>query len=558
MRGLQEEQTYVQLKNPLRLNLVFECLLTLLQDPRWASWNLGVFVCIRCSGIHRGMGTHISRVKSVDLDSWTEEQMASILSWGNARANKYWEAKLAQGHVPSEAKIENFIRTKYELKRWAMEGPRPDPATLEVAGDDDVPLSVVKEKQTVVRSESLRKAPTGAGASGQNAPAMEADLLGGVDNPPRSSTTEPALSSSKVPPKAEPAAPKTTTNSSLLGLDFLGESSAPPRPASTSSVSTPGAQSRPDLKQSILSLYASAPKPQPQQQQSFGGMGSPPLGHQQQHSSGGGGFTDAFSSLSMSNNTSPPPAAADPFASFGSASRSPPPPKHSSNSSFGGLGGGSFFDSKPAQPAQPAPQHQQKPSDGGFGDFGSFASPPAPSQPSQFSQPAPSHSNDLFSLDSPVVSTPPIPQATTSPPAQSNSVFNLSAPPPSNPAPQQSPPKPAAPAAFPTSGLSGADVWGGNEWASSTPAAAPAPSNPPAPASSGNDFGWGNSGGSFANTPIVPGSGGGFNPAPKVSADEDFGGWASSTGPSNNTSTSKPATGGFGGADEDLFSNVWQ
>ena len=30
-------------------------------DPRWASWNLGCFLCIRCSGIHRSMGTHISK-----------------------------------------------------------------------------------------------------------------------------------------------------------------------------------------------------------------------------------------------------------------------------------------------------------------------------------------------------------------------------------------------------------------------------------------------------------------------------------------------------------------
>ena len=34
------------------------------------------------------MGTHISRVKSVDLDSWTDEQLQSVLKWGNARANK--------------------------------------------------------------------------------------------------------------------------------------------------------------------------------------------------------------------------------------------------------------------------------------------------------------------------------------------------------------------------------------------------------------------------------------------------------------------------------------
>ena len=35
----------------------------------------GVYLCIRCSGIHRGMGTHISRVKSIDLDMWTPQQM---------------------------------------------------------------------------------------------------------------------------------------------------------------------------------------------------------------------------------------------------------------------------------------------------------------------------------------------------------------------------------------------------------------------------------------------------------------------------------------------------
>ena len=89
---------------------------------------------MRCAALHRKLGTHISKVKSVDLDTWTDEQLQSVLKWGNARANKYWEAKLAPGHVPSEAKIENFIRTKYESKRWVMDGPMPDPAAL---GEDD-------------------------------------------------------------------------------------------------------------------------------------------------------------------------------------------------------------------------------------------------------------------------------------------------------------------------------------------------------------------------------------------------------------------------------------
>ena len=43
--------------------------------PRWASWNIGVYVCIRCAGIHRNLGVHISKVKSVNLDTWTEEQI---------------------------------------------------------------------------------------------------------------------------------------------------------------------------------------------------------------------------------------------------------------------------------------------------------------------------------------------------------------------------------------------------------------------------------------------------------------------------------------------------
>ena len=49
--------------------LIFD-IIHLSLDPDWASINLGALICIECSGIHRNLGTHLSRVRSLDLDEW--------------------------------------------------------------------------------------------------------------------------------------------------------------------------------------------------------------------------------------------------------------------------------------------------------------------------------------------------------------------------------------------------------------------------------------------------------------------------------------------------------
>lgn len=49
-----------------------------LTAPRWTSAKLGVFICMKCSGIHRSMGTHISFVRSVALDNWKDHEVASF------------------------------------------------------------------------------------------------------------------------------------------------------------------------------------------------------------------------------------------------------------------------------------------------------------------------------------------------------------------------------------------------------------------------------------------------------------------------------------------------
>ncbi|KAL9266558.1 putative ADP-ribosylation factor GTPase-activating protein AGD15 [Drosera capensis] len=84
--------------------------------PRWASVNLGIFICMQCSGIHRSLGVHISKVRSTTLDTWLPEQVAFMQSMGNARANSYWEAKLPPNF--SKSGIDRFIHTKYVDKKW--------------------------------------------------------------------------------------------------------------------------------------------------------------------------------------------------------------------------------------------------------------------------------------------------------------------------------------------------------------------------------------------------------------------------------------------------------
>ncbi|XP_038594023.1 stromal membrane-associated protein 1-like [Micropterus salmoides] len=90
------------------------------KGPRWASWNLGVFMCIRCAGIHRNLGVHISRVKSVNLDQWTPEQIQSMVDMGNSRARKLYEAHLPENfrRPQTDQAVEVFIRDKYERKKY--------------------------------------------------------------------------------------------------------------------------------------------------------------------------------------------------------------------------------------------------------------------------------------------------------------------------------------------------------------------------------------------------------------------------------------------------------
>uniref|UniRef100_A0A1W7RJB4 Arf-GAP with coiled-coil, ANK repeat and PH domain-containing protein n=1 Tax=Agkistrodon contortrix contortrix TaxID=8713 RepID=A0A1W7RJB4_AGKCO len=95
-----------------------------LADPRWASINLGITLCIECSGIHRSLGVHFSKVRSLTLDSWEPELLKLMCELGNSVINRVYEANrekmgAKKPHPGSQRQEkEEYIRAKYVDRRF--------------------------------------------------------------------------------------------------------------------------------------------------------------------------------------------------------------------------------------------------------------------------------------------------------------------------------------------------------------------------------------------------------------------------------------------------------
>uniref|UniRef100_A0A8C1RN79 Un-named sa1614 n=1 Tax=Cyprinus carpio TaxID=7962 RepID=A0A8C1RN79_CYPCA len=87
-------------------------------DPTWISINLGILTCIECSGIHREMGVHHSRIQSLSLDKLGTSELLLARNVGNSGFNEIVEANLPSPSVKPSAESDMAIRKDFILSKY--------------------------------------------------------------------------------------------------------------------------------------------------------------------------------------------------------------------------------------------------------------------------------------------------------------------------------------------------------------------------------------------------------------------------------------------------------
>jgi len=177
----------------------------------WVSINLGIILCIECSGIHRSLGTHISKIRSLTLDtlSFTNDIVELLLLVGNRVSNMIWEARLdpAQKLSPQSTRDQrlHFITAKYVDRAYVQ--PIASGLSHYATADETILASIKKnDVQGVLYGIALR---------------------GNVNATDRSRGTHAVFLALAA---ADPAAPGSTGTSPVVSPNGKASAAAPPVP----------------------------------------------------------------------------------------------------------------------------------------------------------------------------------------------------------------------------------------------------------------------------------------------------------------------------------------
>ncbi|KAK7522106.1 ARF GTPase-like protein activator [Phyllosticta citriasiana] len=177
----------------------------------WVSINLGIVVCIECSGIHRSLGTHISKVRSLTLDvhSFTPDIIELLFKIGNRVSNMIWEATLNRANKPGPMSTREqrlkFINQKYADRAFVQ----PISATLShYSTPEETLIASVKKNdiQNVLYALALKANPNATDKS-RNTPLVYLALSAADPASPSAAASPRVISPASSPGQSPPPQP---------------------------------------------------------------------------------------------------------------------------------------------------------------------------------------------------------------------------------------------------------------------------------------------------------------------------------------------------------------
>jgi ADP-ribosylation factor GTPase-activating protein 1 len=100
------------------------------QNPSWCSVNLGIFFCLSCSGQHRGLGVHLSYCRSVSMDAFKPQEIASLRAGGNQKLLDFFAAHGVAQSLSIKEKYSGPVAAMYRDVLAARRDGTPVPTDL--------------------------------------------------------------------------------------------------------------------------------------------------------------------------------------------------------------------------------------------------------------------------------------------------------------------------------------------------------------------------------------------------------------------------------------------